>query len=378
MTAQVKPSARVDVELGERSYPILIGNGLIAGAPQFLAETLPGTRFAIVADEAVRAYAEQLEAGLAGAGLLLGPTVYVPSGEASKSFASLERVTAALLDLGVERDHAVVALGGGVIGDLAGFAAATLKRGVRVVQVPTTLLAQVDSSVGGKTGIDTQHGKNLVGAFHQPSLVLIDLDTLKTLPPREFRAGYAEVAKYGALGDSVFFRWLEDNAAAIFELDTYPLTDAVETSVRMKAEIVSRDEKEAGDRALLNLGHTFGHAVEAWAGYSGDVLHGEAVALGMVLAARFSEAEGFCAHTVSRRLEDHLAEVGFATTFSELRQRLGRAPTLDELTGFMEQDKKVKDGKMNLVLLSGIGNAFVAKDVARDKIRAFLAAELER
>ena len=250
MTANV--AARVDVELGDRSYPILIGSGLIASASDHLAEVLPDARFAIVADEAVRAYAEDLRGGLSARGLLLGAPIYVPSGEASKSFSELERICNALLDLGIERNHAVIAVGGGVIGDLAGFAAASVKRGLRYVQAPTTLLSQVDSSVGGKTGIDTSHGKNLVGAFHQPSLVLADLDTLKTLPPREFRAGYAEVVKYGALGDAAFFRWLEQNAGAVFDHERDHLVYAIGTSCRMKAEIVSRDEREAGDRALLN------------------------------------------------------------------------------------------------------------------------------
>ena len=369
-------AARVDVKLGDRSYPILIGGGLIASAPDHLAQVLPDARFAIVADEAVRAYAEELQRGLSARSLLLGAPVYVPSGEASKSFPELERVCTSLLDLGIERDHAVIAVGGGVIGDLAGFAAACVKRGLRYVQAPTTLLAQVDSSVGGKTGVDTSHGKNLVGAFHQPSLVLTDLDTLKTLPPREFRAGYAEVVKYGALGDAVFFRWLEQNADAVFDQERIDLAHAIETCCRMKAEIVSRDEREAGDRALLNLGHTFGHAIEAWAGYSGEVLHGEAVALGMVLAGQFSFGQGFCGAQVASRLKTHLSEYGLPVSFADLRKQAGRAPTLDELMSFMEQDKKVKNGEMTLVLFRGIGDTFIARNVARADIRAFLQSQL--
>ena len=374
MTANV--AARVDVELGDRSYPILIGSGLIASASDHLAEVLPDARFAIVADEAVRAYAEDLRGGLSARSLLLGAPVYVPSGEASKSFSELERICNALLDLGIERNHAVIAVGGGVIGDLAGFAAASVKRGLRYVQAPTTLLSQVDSSVGGKTGIDTSHGKNLVGAFHQPSLVLADLDTLKTLPPREFRAGYAEVVKYGALGDAAFFRWLEQNAGAVFDHERDHLVYAIGTSCRMKAEIVSRDEREAGDRALLNLGHTFGHAIEAWAGYSGAVLHGEAVALGMALAGQFSFGQGYCGSETPARLKAHLSECGLPVSFADLRKQMGRAPTLDELLSFMEQDKKVKDGEMTLVLLRGIGDAFIARNVARSDIRAFLQSQL--
>jgi 3-dehydroquinate synthase len=373
MTANV--AARVDVKLGDRSYPILIGSGLIASAFDHLAEVLADARFAIVADEAVRDYAEELQRGLSAKSLLLGAPIYVPSGEASKSFPEFERVCSSLLDLGIERNHAVIAVGGGVIGDLAGFAAACVKRGVRYVQVPTTLLSQVDSSVGGKTGVDTSHGKNLVGAFHQPSLVLADLDTLKTLPPREFRAGYAEVVKYGTLGDAVFFRWLEQNAGAVFDQECDDLAYAIETSCQMKAEIVSRDEREAGDRALLNLGHTFGHAIEAWAGYTGEVLHGEAIALGMVLAGQFSFGQGFCGSQVASRLKAHLGEYGLPVSFADLRKQVGRAPTLDELTSFMEQDKKVKDGEMTLILFRGIGDTFVARNVARSDIRAFLQSQ---
>jgi len=374
MTANV--AARVDVKLGDRSYPILIGSGLLASATDHLAQVLPDARFAIVADEAVRVYAEELQRGLSAKSLLLGAPIYVPSGETSKSFPELERVCSALLDLGIERNHAVIAVGGGVLGDLAGFAAASVKRGVRLVQVPTTLLSQVDSSVGGKTGVDTPHGKNLVGAFHQPSLVLTDLDTLKTLPPREFRSGYAEVVKYGALGDAVFFRWLEQNAEAVFDQERDDLAYAIETSCQMKAELVSRDEREAGDRALLNLGHTFGHAIEAWAGYSGEVLHGEAIALGMVLAGLFSFGQGFCGSQVASRLKAHLGEYGLPVSFADLRKQAGRGPGLDELMSFMEQDKKVKDGEMTLVLFRGIGDTFVARNVERSGIRAFLQSQL--
>ncbi len=268
---------RVDVKLDSRSYPILIGAGLLGSAAEHLAKHLPNTRFAIVADEAVKQYADKLESSLSAAGLLLGAPIFVPSGEGSKSFPELERVCGALLNLGIERDHAIIALGGGVTGDLAGLAAANIKRGVRLVQAPTTLLSQVDSSVGGKTGIDTAHGKNLIGAFHQPSLVLTDLDTLKTLPKREFLSGYAEVVKYGALGDAVFFRWLEQNMEAVFDFDQEALSYAIETSCQMKADIVSRDEKEFGrPRAFeprphfrprhRSLGRLFGRG-SAWRGH---------------------------------------------------------------------------------------------------------------
>jgi len=369
---------KVDVTLGARSYPILIGGGLLAAAPQHLSAALPGTRFAIVADAALASYASDLAPRLAQHGLLLGEVCFVPSGEGSKCFSQLERVCGALLDLGIERRHAVIALGGGVTGDLAGFAAAIVKRGVRLVQIPTTLLSQVDSSVGGKTGINSRHGKNLIGAFHQPSLVLADLGTLETLSPREFRAGYAEVVKYGALGDAAFFAWLEANGARVFAREPGALTYAIERSCQMKADIVARDELETGDRALLNLGHTFGHAVEAWAGYSGDVLHGEGVALGMVLAAEFSHAQGLCGASVAGRLKAHLGALGLPADFAGLHAQVGRLPDLDSLMTFMEQDKKVKDGEMTLILMRGMGEAFVAPGVPRAAIRAFLEAQLAK
>ncbi len=378
MTAVDMKSGEVTVTLGERSYPILIGSGVAASAPQHLMQVLPGTRFAIVADWALSAYAHDLERRLLEHDLLLGEICFVAPGEGSKCFSELERVCNALLDLGLERRHAVIALGGGVIGDLAGFAASIVKRGVRLVQMPTTLLAQVDSSVGGKTGINTRHGKNLIGSFHQPSLVLTDLATLETLPLREFRAGYAEVVKYGVLGDSAFFDWLESNGARVFSRDSDALTYAILRSCQMKAEIVGRDELEKGDRALLNHGHTFGHAVEAWAGYSGELLHGEGVALGIVLAAKFSESQGLCGASVAARIKDHLAEFGLPVDFESLHAQVGRSPGLEELLAFMEQDKKVTDGKMTLVLLRGLGEAFISHDVPRDAIRDFLEAQLPR
>jgi 3-dehydroquinate synthase len=338
---------------------------------------MQGVRYAIVADVAVAPLAATLAQTLAGDGLLLGEPVFVPSGESSKSFAMLSRVIGALLDLGAERNDGVIALGGGVTGDLVGFAAAILKRGVRLVQIPTTLLAQVDSSVGGKTGINAPQGKNLIGAFHQPSLVLADLDALATLPLREFRSGYAEIVKYGMLGDAGFFGWLEANQQAVFARDEAALTFAIKKSCEMKAAIVVRDELEAGDRALLNLGHTFGHAVEAWAGYSGEVLHGEAIALGMVLAAAFSRDRGLCDRQVVERLESQLQTCGFATNFAALRARIGRAPSGEDLLVFMGQDKKVRSGALNLVLLRGIGEAFVEANVAKADVLRFLGGQLD-
>jgi 3-dehydroquinate synthase len=284
------------------------------------------------------------------------------------------KVCEGLLGLGIERGDLVVALGGGVIGDVSGFAAAILRRGVRAVQIPTTLLAQVDSSVGGKTGINTPQGKNLVGAFHQPSLVLADTDALATLPAREMRAGYAEVAKYGLLGDAPFFEWLEGNAARLFGNDPTVLIQAIETSVKAKAAIVARDETETGDRMLLNLGHTFGHALEAWAGFSSRLLHGEAVAIGMAQAFRFSEGEGLCAAGTATRVEKHLRSVGLPTRVADIPGP-GR-PTVAELVALMGQDKKVKAGRMTFILARGIGDTFITRDVVPETLAKFLEAEI--
>jgi 3-dehydroquinate synthase len=277
---------RVPVPLDDRAYDVLIGPGLVARAGAMIAQHFPTARCGIVTDETVaKHHLSVLEAGFAQ-GKIAG-TVVLPPGEATKSFVEVAALSEKLLEMGLERGDLVVALGGGVMGDLAGFAAAILRRGIRFVQVPTTLLAQVDSSVGGKTGINTRQGKNLIGAFHQPSLVLADTDVLSTLPPREMRAGYAEVVKYGLLGDSAFFQWLDQNWRSVFGNDPSSLTRAIETSVKAKADIVVRDETETGDRMLLNLGHTFGHALEAWAGFSSRLLHGEAIAIGMAQAFRF-------------------------------------------------------------------------------------------
>ena len=322
----------VKVPLGERAYDVLIGPGLLARSGEIIAERLAGARCAVVTDENVaRHHLPALQAALEQAGLFAGAIVLKP-GEATKSFRVLEPLSERLLELGLERGDLVVALGGGVIGDLAGFAAAILRRGVRFVQIPTSLLAQVDSSVGGKTGIDTPQGKNLIGAFHQPSLVIADTATLHTLPPREMRAGYAEVAKYGLLGDAAFFAWLEQNWQAVFAFEPGPLAQAIETSVQAKAGIVARDETEQGERALLNLGHTFGHALEAWCGYSDRLLHGEAIAIGMCLAFRFSEAMGYAAAADGERVAAHFAAVGLPTRIADIpgsRSRRARAHAPD-------------------------------------------------
>jgi shikimate kinase/3-dehydroquinate synthase len=298
----------------------------------------------------------------------------LPPGEATKNFTQLEQLLDELLTARVERSDTVLALGGGVIGDLTGFAAAILRRGVDFVQLPTTLLAQVDSSVGGKTGINTRQGKNLIGAFHQPSLVLADTDVLSTLPPREMRAGYAEVVKYGLLGDAAFFHWLDRNWRSVFGNDPSSLTRAIETSVTAKADIVVRDETETGDRMLLNLGHTFGHALEAWAGFSSRLLHGEAIAIGMAQAFRFSEELGLCPAGTAQRVETHLKAVGLPTRVAHIPGP-GR-PDAAALFALMRQDKKVRQGKLTLILVRGIGQAFVTRDVAPDAVSAFLEREI--
>src|SRR5258707_823547 len=291
-------------------------------------------------------------------------------GEATKSFAGLEELTRELLPTGVDRSGLIVAFGGGVIGDLPGFAAGVLKRGIAFAQIPTTLLAQVDSSVGGKTAINTPAGKNLVGLFHQPRIVIADTDVLRSLPKREALAGYAEVAKYGALGDAAFFEWLEANGAKALAGDSAAMVHAVAHSCRMKAEIVARDERETGDRALLNLGHTFGHALEAAMSYSDRLLHGEGVAIGMALALRLSVKLGLCSGQDAERFVRHLKVVGLPTAIADIT---GPRPTVDVLLEHMAHDKKVKDGRMTFVLLRGIGQAFVTSDVPMAAVREVLA-----
>lgn len=360
----------VKVALGSRSYDILIGHGLMAEAGALVSAALGPCRVAIVTDANVGArHLDGLKAGLGGVAVL--GEVIVPAGESSKGFLELERVTGALLGMGVERRDAVLALGGGVVGDLAGFAASILRRGVRLVQVPTSLLAQVDSSVGGKTGINTPHGKNLVGAFHQPSLVLADLELLSTLPRRELASGYAEVAKYGLLGDARFFEWLEANAGSLLALDAEALGQAVETSCRMKAEIVARDETETGERMLLNLGHTFGHALEAWAGFSDRLLHGEAVAIGMCLAFGLSEQLGHAPRGVSERIRRHIAAAGLPTAIADIPGRGQGRPKANDLMALMAQDKKVAQGRLTLILARDVGDTFITRDVEADRIRRF-------
>jgi len=378
MTAPLKHSdpVIVDVALAERAYDIVIGRDVLGSLGNRIASLRPGARAAIVTDRSVaRHWLEKAEAALNEAGIA-SSRIIVEEGEGSKSYATLEKVSEALIAAKVERNDLVVALGGGVVGDLAGFAAAILRRGVDFVQVPTTLLAQVDSSVGGKTGINSPQGKNLIGAFHQPVLVIADTAVLDTLPPRQFRAGYAEVAKYGVLGDTAFFGWLEANHADIFKGGA-AREHAIATSCRAKAAIVARDERETGDRALLNLGHTFGHALEAVTGFSDRLFHGEGVAIGMVLAAEFSASLGMIPASDAIRIERHLAEAGLPTHVQDIagfaQEGLADADTLMAL---MAQDKKVRRGKLTFILLEAIGRAVIAKDVEPSLVRDFLMIRL--
>jgi len=359
----------VPVGLGERAYDILIGPGLIARAGTEIAGRLPGTRAAIVTDENVAAvHLDTFQAALAAAGIE-SVAVRLKPGERSKSFESLERTVDAILEAKLERRDAVIALGGGVVGDLAGFAAGVVRRGMNFVQVPTSLLAQVDSSVGGKTGINTPRGKNLVGVFYQPRLVLADTEVLDTLPLREFRAGYAEVAKYGLINRPDFFAWLEANWQEIFSGGA-ARTEAIAECCRAKAEIVEKDERETGDRALLNLGHTFGHALEAATGYDGArLVHGEAVAIGMVLAHKFSARMNLASPDDSARVEAHLSAVGLPTRPNQIPGGLADAATL---LSFIAQDKKVTRGALTFILTRGIGQSFIAKDVPGSEVLAFL------
>ena len=379
MTAPLRTDPTiVDVALGARSYDIVIGRGIIASLGARIAALRPGAKACIVTDDNVaRHHLGAAEAALGHAGVAYG-CVSVPSGEASKSYRVFEQVCEALIASRIERGDLVIALGGGVIGDLAGFAAAVVRRGLDYVQVPTTLLAQVDSSVGGKTAIDSARGKNLVGAFHQPVLVLADTALLDTLPDREFRAGYAEVAKYGLLGDAGFFAWLEANWRDIFSGGSASGSSAREHAValccRAKAAIVARDERETGDRALLNLGHTFGHALEAACGFSDRLLHGEAIAIGMALAFEFSaRRQGLVSKAEAARATRHLAEVGLPTRIQDIP---GELPSIDQLMDLIAQDKKVKRGMLTFILVRGIGAAFVEAGVDAREVRTFLSEKL--
>ncbi|MEC9201132.1 MAG: 3-dehydroquinate synthase [Pseudomonadota bacterium] len=351
------------------SYDIHIGAGLLRSCAPFLSPLLKRPFVAIVTDENVaQAHLENLTQTLDSAGIS-HVTKIMPPGEASKSFTGLETLIDWLLDNKVERQDMVIAFGGGVIGDLTGFAASTLRRGVRFTQIPTTLLAQVDSSVGGKTGINVPQGKNLVGAFHQPSLVIADLDVLQTLPDREFRAGYAEIVKYAAICDRPFFDWLESNLDALKNRDSQALSYAIAKSCQTKADIVAQDEKEHGARAILNLGHTFAHAYENLTGYSDNLLHGEAVGLGMAQAARLSVDLGLCPETDAQALVNHLASSGLPISQTDVK---GGPFEATNLVNAMAQDKKVSQGVMTFILMKAIGKAFITNDVSAKQITTFL------
>jgi len=364
-------ATRLRVDLAERGYDIVVGTGLLERAGALMLPLLRSKRVLVLTDETVAAlHLPRLLAGLAEAGIA-AQSVAVPAGEASKDIGRFPALMEKLLDLGVERGTTLVALGGGVVGDLGGFAAASLLRGIDFIQVPTTLLAQVDSSVGGKTGLDTKQGKNLVGAFYQPRLVLADLATLGTLPHRELLAGYAELVKYGLIGDAAFYGRLEAEAAALLDERGHRLGEAILEACRMKAAVVAEDEREGGRRALLNFGHTFGHALEAETGYGDRLLHGEAVAVGMVLAFATSVRLGHCAAADAARATRHLAAIGLPT-----RLDLGRGERFDpdRLLGHMQKDKKVADGRIGFVLSRGIGTAFVDRTVPMALVREVLTA----
>ena len=368
MTSEVE---RLRVELGDRAYEILVGPRLIEGAGREILPLLRRRQVVIVSDETVARHClGKLRDSLSAAGIA-HHTVLLPPGEETKDLDHFGRLAEEVLAIGIERGTMLVALGGGVVGDVTGFAAATLLRGIDFVQIPTTLLAQVDSSVGGKTGINTRMGKNLIGAFYQPRLVLADTDTLSTLPRRELLAGYAEIVKYGLIGDAAFFAWLEAEGRSVCDLAPTPLRRAVMTSCTMKADIVASDEREEGDRALLNFGHTFGHALETETGFSARLLHGEAVGLGMVLAFDFAARLGLVEAAEARRVRRHLDEIGLPTQLAAIG--LESIPT-DRLLGHMSKDKKVRDGRITLILPRRIGEAFVMKDAPIEPLRDFLTA----
>ena len=374
MTALLRQTEamQVPVALGTRSYDIVIGRGVLAGLGDRIKTMRSGARVAIITDEIVaKHHLATAEAAIKAAGIDC-THILVSAGEGSKSYATFEKVCEAIIAARVERNDFIIALGGGVIGDLAGYAAASVRRGLDFVQVPTTLLAQVNSSVGGKTGINSRQGKNLIGAFHQPALVMADTALLDTLPKREFRSGYAEVAKFGLLGDAAFFTWLEKNWQDIFAGG--PAREhAIAVCCRGKAGIVARDERENGERALLNLGHTFGHALEAGCGFSERLLHGEAVALGIVLAFEFSARKGLISAAEAARAAAHLAAVGLPT---HLKDVAGGAPAVDALMDLIAQDKKVKRGTLTFILVRGIGRAFIENNVDAAEVRTFLTDKL--
>lgn len=364
----------VPVALANRSYEIKIGQSLVPNAAEYIQPFLKRRFVTIVTDVNVAAaQLESLQASLTTNGIT-HKSIILPAGETTKSYKYLAELCDGLLSAGVERSDVVIALGGGVIGDLTGFAASILRRGVNFIQIPTSLLAQVDSSVGGKTGINSPLGKNLIGAFHQPVLVLTDLNVLATLPQRQRSAGYAEIAKYGLLGDADFFNWLEKNVEAIMSGDVAATAHAVKTSCEMKARIVAEDETETGVRALLNLGHTFGHALEAACGYTDRLLHGEAVSIGMVQAFKFSSQLGYCDETLANLVSAHLKRANLPTHANEIS---GTLPPPKDLLALMRQDKKANAGKLTFILARKIGETFIAKNVDDADVLAFLQKDLQ-
>lgn len=365
----------VHVPLDTRAYDIRIGAGLLDRAGAEIAPLLNRPRVVVVSDETVaEIHLATLERALAAESIAVS-SMTLPAGEATKSWPHFTRTVEWLLDEKVERGDIVIALGGGVIGDLVGFAAAVLRRGVRFVQMPTSLLAQVDSSVGGKTGINAPQGKNLIGAFHQPSLVLADIAILETLEPRDFLSGYGEVVKYGLLGNAKFFEWLEKNGPALAQGNREARLEAVRMSCQMKADIVVRDETEQGDRALLNLGHTFCHALEGATGYSDRLLHGEGVAIGCALAFELSSRMGLCSQEDPSRVRAHLKEMGMKVDLADIQ---GDLPDADALLALMGQDKKVVNGELRFILARGIGDAFVTKDVPAETVLNVLKDALDQ
>jgi 3-dehydroquinate synthase len=365
----------VHVALGERSYPIYVGNDLLDNCGTFAAKHLPQKKVFILTDANVAPlYLARVTQSFENAGFIAHACV-VPAGEHSKSIGTYSKVCEEILAHGCERNTTIVALGGGVIGDLAGFCAASVLRGVPFMQIPTTLLSQVDSSVGGKTGINCAHGKNLIGAFHQPKLVVADMETLNTLPARELKAGYAEVVKYALIDDPAFWVWLQDHGAAVLAGDKKAQSHAVQVSCAAKARVVAEDEKETGKRALLNLGHTFGHAFEAELAYDGRILHGEAVAIGMVLALQFSTQQDLCPAEHTKDVIDHFKSLGIET------DARAYAPdghwNANDLIAHMKKDKKVKDGKMTFILSYGIGQSFLTQDITETDLQLFLCSAVE-
>jgi 3-dehydroquinate synthase len=365
----MQTSSLLTVGLGPRAYDIFVGRDLIASADRHFGELIADRHVIIITDTNVAPLHLAPLIGACQQSARRCDSLSVAAGEASKSMSVLSALLEDILALGVDRDVVLIALGGGVVGDLAGFAAASLMRGVDFIQVPTSLLAQVDSSVGGKTGVNAQAGKNLIGVFHQPRAVLIDTATLDSLSARELRAGYAEIVKYGLLGDAAFFEWLEGHGSAVLERDPAALTHAIVTSCAAKARIVEADELETGQRALLNLGHTFGHAFEAVAGYDGTLLHGEAVAAGMGLAFDLAAEMELCSGQDSVRAKAHLRANGLAASVGELPVR--ETPT-DQLIALMQRDKKVRKGEMRFVLPRGIGNSFVCDNVSTASLHKIL------